>query len=101
MPIYEFVCNNCNKTFEKLFLKIQDTPSEIKCPNCGNIAKKTVSLSTFKLKGFGWAFDGYDVTSNSVKNNKAEGKEKWTQKQKEIKQKREEINRKKSKLGLI
>lgn len=100
MPIYEYVCDNCGEITEKLFLKIQGADPEINCPNCGKIAKKKVSQSTFKLKGFGWAFDGYDVTSNSVKYNKAEGKEKWQQKQKEIKNKRNEIQQKKKKLGL-
>ena len=99
MPIYEYVCDNCGHITEKLFMKIQGTPDEIDCEKCGELAKKKVSLSRFKLKGFGWAFDGYDVTSNSVKNNKAKGKEQWNEKKKQIYKNREKLNKLKRGLG--
>lgn len=41
MPLFEYHCNQCNKTFEKL-RKQQVT--EIKCPACGGQARKTVSV---------------------------------------------------------
>jgi len=56
MPLYEFHCEACNKTFEKL-LKSQDT--EAQCPICGAKAKKAVSVfaasscSTPTGSGFG------------------------------------------------
>ncbi|OCC15579.1 hypothetical protein DBT_0930 [Dissulfuribacter thermophilus] len=35
MPIYEFVCNNCKKTFEKFVMSHRDI-REISCPKCGS-----------------------------------------------------------------
>ena len=35
MPVYEYVCNDCNKTFE-LHLTLQQHDTEIKCPKCGS-----------------------------------------------------------------
>jgi putative FmdB family regulatory protein len=32
MPIYEYVCNDCKKPFEKLVLK---SGEKISCPKCG------------------------------------------------------------------
>jgi putative FmdB family regulatory protein len=32
MPIYEYVCNDCQKPFEKLVLKSRE---KITCPQCG------------------------------------------------------------------
>lgn len=41
MPIYEYHCANCNKTFEKLS-KMSD--SEQPCPDCGQPAAKAISV---------------------------------------------------------
>jgi len=41
MPIYEFHCPACNRTFEKLS-KMADTDQP--CPDCGKPAKKAISL---------------------------------------------------------
>ena len=35
MPIYEFECRKCNKTFEKL-LKRMDEKAKEPCPSCGS-----------------------------------------------------------------
>ena len=32
MPIYEYVCDDCNKPFEKLVMKSSE---KITCPKCG------------------------------------------------------------------
>ena len=32
MPIYEYVCNDCQQPFEKLVMKSRET---IECPQCG------------------------------------------------------------------
>jgi putative FmdB family regulatory protein len=34
MPIYEYECENCGKTFERLYMSPEDRPSEITCPEC-------------------------------------------------------------------
>ena len=41
MPLFEFNCKKCNKTFEKL-LKQKD--KEALCPMCGSRAEKAVSV---------------------------------------------------------
>lgn len=41
MPLFEYHCETCNKTFEKL-LKQQE--AEAQCPVCDAMAKKAVSV---------------------------------------------------------
>jgi len=55
MPVYDFECPN--DTITEKFVKT-DT-EEIVCPRRHKKAKKIISLSTFILKGTGWAADGY------------------------------------------
>jgi len=53
MPIYEYKCNACEHTFDKL-QKIDD-PAFTVCPDCGKPElKKLVSAAGFRLKGSGW-----------------------------------------------
>jgi putative FmdB family regulatory protein len=43
MPIYEYACASCGRTFEK----IQRIPEEgFPCPSCGAQAVRTVSLTS-------------------------------------------------------
>ena len=58
MPIYEYLCENCETLTERM-QKIGD-PAPSKCPECGSrrIAK-LVSRTTFQLKGGGWYSDLY------------------------------------------
>ena len=35
MPIYEYACGPCGKTFEELIVRRSDE-AEVKCPSCGN-----------------------------------------------------------------
>jgi len=34
MPIYEYKCENCGNTFQRLYMSPEDRPSEILCPEC-------------------------------------------------------------------
>jgi putative FmdB family regulatory protein len=43
MPIYEYVCEDCQTQFEKLVLNKQQ---EIACPKCAS-KKNTIQLSVF------------------------------------------------------
>jgi putative FmdB family regulatory protein len=53
MPIYEYVCENCQHAFETI-QKISDDPLR-KCPECGRLKlKKRMSRAAFRLKGGGW-----------------------------------------------
>jgi len=56
MPLYQFECETCGIQFE-LSQKVDAEMPE--CPKCQKPTKKIVSLSTFHLKGGGWAADGY------------------------------------------
>jgi putative FmdB family regulatory protein len=58
MPIYEYVCPDCEESFE-VFVNITENSKEMKCKKCGGTAKKKISSSSFLLKGNGWAKDGY------------------------------------------
>ncbi len=53
MPIYEYVCRNCDHTLDAL-QKMSDDPL-VDCPQCGEPAlKRLLSAPRFRLKGKGW-----------------------------------------------
>jgi putative FmdB family regulatory protein len=45
MPIYEYLCSSCQKSFEHLARTLSDKPAA--CPLCGSTRKLTKQLSTF------------------------------------------------------
>lgn len=57
MPIYEFICTNCDFEFEDIvrFNQIE----YIKCPQCDGQTKRKISRSSFHLKGSGWSKPTY------------------------------------------
>ena len=61
MPIYEYGCEVCGHTFERL-QKVSDDPIK-DCPECGKrgAVKKLVSRTSFVLKGGGWYKDHYGL----------------------------------------
>jgi len=61
MPIYQFECPKGTITEE--FVKM--STKEIKCPKCGQKAKKVISPCTFHLKGGGWYSEGYNSTKKN------------------------------------
>lgn len=64
MPIYEYKCEKCSKTFEVL-QKINSEPLK-RCIYCGGNVKKLISMSSFQLKGKGWYETDYkNKNSNS------------------------------------
>lgn len=42
MPIYEYHCNTCNETFERIELSAKDIPSS-QCPKCKGVGSKVMS----------------------------------------------------------
>ena len=53
MPIYGYVCKNCEHTLDVL-QKISDDPL-VDCPECGESQlKRQLSAPRFRLKGSGW-----------------------------------------------
>lgn len=73
MPVYEYECQNCGKSFEEL-QSIHDKPLK-KCMFCGGAARRVISQTSFSLKGSGWYKDGYS-TPKPAKESKAPGPEK-------------------------
>jgi putative FmdB family regulatory protein len=65
MPIYEYRCSKCGKTFEAL-QAISAEPLS-KCIYCRGRAKKIVSLSSFQFKGSGWYITDYKKKSSEDK----------------------------------
>jgi putative FmdB family regulatory protein len=62
MPLYEYACSKCNESFE-LMKSFSDT-APVKCPKCGEEAKKLISTTSFQLKGTGWYKTDYQNKSN-------------------------------------
>ena len=61
MPVYEYRCDGCEKESEVL-QRWDDPPpvcEEDRCPSKGRPKRKLVSVTTFDLRGGGWAKDGY------------------------------------------
>lgn len=53
MPIYGYVCKNCEQTLDVL-QKISDEPL-VDCPECGEPQlRRQLSAPRFRLKGAGW-----------------------------------------------
>ena len=63
MPIYEFVCESCGRTVERL-QKLTDPPPDA-CPECGGRMAKIMSRNSFQLKGGGWYRDLYGSTGGT------------------------------------
>lgn len=34
MPVYEFICHKCNKSFEVIQTVAEYDPSKVRCPEC-------------------------------------------------------------------
>ena len=56
MPLYVFKCEDCGKKTEVLQAFGDPKPN---CEKCLTEMKKQMSLTSFTLKGGGWAKDGY------------------------------------------
>ena len=65
MPIYEYICNECEQITELLQKVGAEAPSE--CKSCGksDTMKKKVSQTSFQLKGGGWYSDLYASSPQS------------------------------------
>lgn len=55
MPIYEYKCEKCYESFEKL---VKNSKEKVVCPQCGSRPKKLMSSGSFKVNGFSYA-NGY------------------------------------------
>ncbi len=57
MPIYEYRCRSCEKTFE-VIQRFGDRQLR-KCEECSGRLDKLLSRAAFHLKGGGWYAEGY------------------------------------------
>jgi putative FmdB family regulatory protein len=64
MPLYEYKCDKCSKSFEFL-QSIKDTPKN-ECPECKGHLSKLISVGSFQLKGSGWYDSDYKNKGNSA-----------------------------------
>lgn len=57
MPIYEYLCEKCGSHIE-VIQKISDAPLK-RCGKCRGKLEKTISRTSFQLKGSGWYVTDY------------------------------------------
>lgn len=71
MPLYEYKCHVCGKTFE-VIQKFADEPLKTH-PECGGEVERLLSAPAFHLKGTGWYATDYGK-SNGKSEKKSEEK---------------------------
>ena len=59
MPIYNYECKKCGNKKEILWTSIPKKDIIVLCNKCNKNMIKTISNTTFVLKGGGWYSDGY------------------------------------------
>src|SRR5579862_6354456 len=75
MPIYEYKCGSCGKTFERIE-KFSDAPLEIH-EDCGGPVERLISAPALQFKGTGWYVTDYARSNggNTSKNGQEPKKE--------------------------
>ena len=63
MPLYEYLCDRCGETFEKL-QKFSDQPVLVH-EGCGGNVERLLSVSALQFKGAGWYVNDYGRGSKS------------------------------------
>jgi putative FmdB family regulatory protein len=63
VPLYEYRCNNCGHTFEKI--QSFSAPEEKECPACGGPVERLISAPAIQFKGTGWYASDYAGKSKS------------------------------------
>jgi len=58
MPIYEYACPSCGRSFEE-WLRSGDDSETQPCPSCGASSPRVISNTSFILKGGGWFASSY------------------------------------------
>jgi len=57
MPIYDYKCTDCNKTYD-IFHKVREVVDDIICPSCGSTNNKKLMSVTQMSIGSGSACSG-------------------------------------------
>ncbi len=63
MPLYEYKCDSCGKTFE-VIQKFSDEPLTVHS-ECGGKVERLISAPAFHLKGTGWYATDYAKSNGS------------------------------------
>ena len=74
MPLYEFRCPN-GHDFEKFYRSIGTAPSEEKCPGCGVLAARVMSMAGLVFKGSGFYITDYGKDGKKAEREAATAKE--------------------------
>ena len=74
MPIYEYLCEKCGSHIE-VIQKISDAPLK-RCTKCRGKLEKTVSRTSFQLKGSGWYVTDYSRKEGATPKGAPAGKSK-------------------------
>jgi putative FmdB family regulatory protein len=72
LPLYEYRCRKCGKTFEKI-RKFSD-PSLKTCEHCGGKLEQLLSPPAIQFKGSGWYVTDYARKSSPPESSKPESK---------------------------
>jgi putative FmdB family regulatory protein len=75
MPLYEYKCKSCGKTFE-VIQKFSDAPVKVH-EKCGGPVERLISPSALQFKGSGWYVTDYgngNGKNHPSKDGKSEGK---------------------------
>jgi putative FmdB family regulatory protein len=73
MPLYEYKCESCGKTFE-IIQKFSDTPLEVHA-DCGGKVIRLISTSALQFKGSGFYVNDYARSGNGQAKGNKDGKD--------------------------
>ena len=73
MPLYEYKCGRCGKTFE-VRQKFSDEPLKVH-EACGGEVERLLSAPALQFKGTGWYVTDYGRNHNSPSNGKSGSKD--------------------------
>lgn len=78
MPLYEYQCKDCDRTFE-IIQKLSD-PEVGKCTECGGKLERLLSAPAIQFKGSGWYITDYARKGTESGNSNSEGKDSGSKK---------------------
>lgn len=73
MPIYEYLCKDCEQIVEEWQKDFSDRVAT--CPICGGDAQRIISNTSFVLKGTGWYVTDYQGDRANGSNSKTASEE--------------------------
>jgi putative FmdB family regulatory protein len=57
MPLYEYVCQQCDCRYERL--ERASEPKDGTCPECGGTSRRLIGTPALQFKGSGWYVNDY------------------------------------------